>query len=94
MPTNETCPHNTAVWIHCEICALASRAIATRGFTQQDAAFLDKQRSCAICTEYTPLDQMIEKPDGRAICPTCSKRIERLARKSAQQSLFGQQSLT
>lgn len=50
-------------------------------------------KACADCSTYTPLARLIEKPDGREVCPTCQGKIERLAASKQQLDFFGQDSL-
>jgi hypothetical protein len=50
-------------------------------------------KACADCDKYTPINSLIEKPDGREVCPTCQGKIERLAASNRQLEFFGQDSL-
>lgn len=50
-------------------------------------------KPCADCETYTPIFSLIEKPDGREVCPTCQGKIERLAVSKQQLDFFGQHRL-
>lgn len=50
-------------------------------------------KPCADCETYTPIKSLIEKPDGREVCPACQKKLERLTESKRQLNFFGQASL-
>ena len=50
-------------------------------------------KACADCSTYTPIKALIERPDGREVCPTCQGKIERLAARKQQLDFFGQEIL-
>jgi len=53
----------------------------------------EPMQACADCDTYTPVSALIEKPDGRKVCPTCQGKIERIADSKRQLDFFGQDSL-
>ena len=50
-------------------------------------------KACADCETYTPIKSLVEKPDGREVCPTCQGKIERIVEGKRQMEFFGQDSL-
>ena len=51
------------------------------------------ERGCADCEAYIRATELIEKQDGRLICPRCDNKARNLGAARAQLEMFGQQSL-
>ncbi len=50
-------------------------------------------KGCADCDTYTPAASLIEKSDGREVCPKCQGKIERETQNKQQPGFFDQASL-
>ena len=59
---------------------------------KREIAF-EPERSCADCTDFAPVSQMITTPAGNVICRKCDKRRRQLAVERNQLQMFGQENL-
>ena len=60
----------------------------------EEARMVGPVAACADCSSYTPVDSLIEKQDGRKVCPGCQRTIEEKTAERSQLEMFcAQQSL-
>ena len=58
---------------------------------RERAQMVGPLRACCDCNNYTPVNQLIDKKDGRKICPGCEDKVKQITAQRSQLEMFGQQ---